>query len=299
MLLLEYYTNYMLSIKNRSQGTTEGYKRDILEFYNYINTIKPKKMDVEKFILEKVDLNVLHNFIKSLSNISSTTKARKIASLKSFYKYLVLSEHTNNNPTINLEAPKQSKRRLPVYMSLEEANTLMNNIADIRDKAIITVFLNTGIRLSELVNLDMNTLKLDEGYFRVIGKGDKERIVHMNQVTSDAIKNYLEIRPYTTSKALFLSNRKERINQRSVQNILKKYLNQLELNNKYSIHKLRHTSATLMYQYGDVDIKTLQEILGHESIATTQIYTHVDTRQLKKAVDVNPLNVGGKGNENL
>lgn len=149
------------------------------------------------------------------------------------------------------------------------------------------------MRLSELVSINLEHIKFDESLMTVIGKGNKERTVYLNSACVDAIKKYLEIRPtdgVIDAKALFLSERKTRISKRTVQNLIKNDLrNIVGLTDHYSTHKLRHTAATLMYQYGNVDIRALQEILGHESIATTEIYTHIDNSQIREAVESNPL----------
>lgn len=164
-----------------------------------------------------------------------------------------------------------------------------------RDFAIITLFLNCGMRLSELVNINIKDITFSECKLNVIGKGNKERTIYLNNACVSAINSYLLVRPkegikYNSKDALFLSERRERISNRTVQLIVKKELLKAGLDiNKYSVHKLRHTAATLMYQYGNVDIRALQELLGHESISTTEIYTHVDNSQIRNAVENNPL----------
>lgn len=164
-----------------------------------------------------------------------------------------------------------------------------------RDYAIITLFLNCGMRLSELVNINIKDITFSESKLNVIGKGNKERTIYLNKACVSAINEYLLVRPkegikYDSKDALFLSERRERISNRTVQLIVKKELLKAGLDiSKYSVHKLRHTAATLMYQYGNVDIRALQELLGHESISTTEIYTHVDNNQIRNAVESNPL----------
>ena len=190
---------------------------------------------------------------------------------------------------------------MPKYLSLDESKTLLNvskdedNRNNTRDYAIITLFLNCGIRLSELVNINIKDITFSEQKLNVIGKGNKERTIYLNKACVDAINEHLVIRPkegikYDSTDALFLSERRERISNRTVQVIVKRELQKAGLDtNKYSVHKLRHTAATLMYQYGNVDIRALQELLGHESISTTEIYTHVDNSQVRNAVESNPL----------
>lgn len=232
---------------------------------------------------------------------SPATRARKISSLRVFFKYLTSkAKILEINPAQDLETPKLG-RRMPKYLSLEESKKLLNvtqdetNRNNIRDYAIITLFLNCGMRLSELVNINIKDIDFSESKMTVIGKGNKERTIYLNKACLNAINSYLAIRPhdkvkYDSRDALFLSERKERISNRSVQDIVKKELGKAGLDTKkYSVHKLRHTAATLMYQYGDVDIRALQELLGHESISTTEIYTHVNDERVRNAVESNPL----------
>lgn len=198
---------------------------------------------------------------------------------------------------------------MPRYLSLEDSRKLLNVTADEndenkeRDFAIITIFLNCGLRLSELISINVKDIDFSENKLNVIGKGNKERTIYLNKACIDAIKDYLSVRPTeglkndskASNKALFLSKRRERISNRTVQYIVEKELRKAGLDTtKYSVHKLRHTAATLMYQYGNVDIRALQELLGHESISTTEIYTHVSNEQVRNAIEVNPLNTEEK-----
>ena len=209
------------------------------------------------------------------------------------------------NPAQNLETPKLEKR-MPKYLSLEQSQKLLK-VADNtdnrnykRDFAITTLFLNCGMRLSELVGINIRDIDFDENKMTVIGKGNKERVIYLNKSCINAIKDYLSSRPAPTlikhdsknsEKALFLSEQKKRISNRTVQIIIAKELEAAGLDTKkISVHKLRHTAATLMYQYGNVDIRALQELLGHESIVTTEIYTHVSNEQVREAIEKNPLN---------
>lgn len=196
---------------------------------------------------------------------------------------------------------------MPKYLSLEQSQELLATAsnADIshgnhdnreRNFAILTLFLNCGMRLSELVGINLKDINFNEYKLNVIGKGNKERTIYLNNACMDAIKNYLSVRPkdgikFNSKDALFLSERKERISNRTVQYIVKQEFKLAGIDpDKYSVHKLRHTAATLMYKYGNVDIRALQELLGHESISTTEIYTHVDNEQIRAAVENNPLN---------
>ena len=210
----------------------------------------------------------------------------------------------DNNPAQNLETPKLDKR-LPKYLSLDDSKKVLtvtvNDESDEnkeRDYAIITLFLNCGLRLSELIGINLQDINFDDYKLTVIGKGNKERTIYLNKACINAIKNYIKVRPTegvkndskASNKALFLSKRRERISNRTVQYIVDKELTKAGLDtSKYSTHKLRHTAATLMYQYGQVDIRALQEILGHKSISTTEIYTHVSNEQARDAIEKNPL----------
>ena len=203
-----------------------------------------------------------------------------------------------------METPKLEKR-MPKYLSLEDSKKLLS-VAENEDNrnykrnyAITTLFLNCGMRLSELVGININDIDFSECKMTVIGKGNKERTVYLNKSCMIALNDYLSSRPPSnmikhdsknSEKALFLSEQKQRISNRTVQNIISKELKQAGLDTKnLSVHKLRHTAATLMYQYGNVDIRALQELLGHQSISTTEIYTHVNNEQVRNAVESNPL----------
>ena len=193
----------------------------------------------------------------------------------------------------NLDAPK-IKKSLPKYLTLDESQKLLSVIHGKnkeRDYAIITLFLNCGMRLAELVSIDYTDIKSD-GTLVITGKGNKERTVYLNQACIDAITDYMKVRPNDKVKdrALFLSGRYKRINKRTVQDMVEKYLKEAGLGDRgLSVHKLRHTAATLMYQYGNVDVLVLKEILGHENLGTTEIYTHIQNDAAKQAIDSNPL----------
>ena len=240
-----------------------------------------------------------------ISGSKPATRARKISTIRIFFSYLSQKVHLiDNNPAQNLETPKLDKR-LPKYLSLDDSKKLLtvteNDESDEnkeRDYAIITLFLNCGLRLSELIGINLQDINFDDYKLTVIGKGNKERTIYLNKACINAIKAYIKVRPTegvkndskASNKALFLSKRRERISNRTVQYIVEKELRKAGLDtSKYSTHKLRHTAATLMYQYGEVDIRALQEILGHKSISTTEIYTHVSNEQARDAIERNPL----------
>ena len=312
---LNSFLDYSLTILNKSTATVKEYSYDItnfLKFVRYSNSSKTlddfkeislKNMTIKE--LDKITLEDIHAYLAHLTTkfrSKPTTRARKASSLRVFFTYLYKKEKIiSNNPAQDLETPKIGKR-IPKYLTLEESKHLLattqkdtSDRNSIRDYAIITLFLNCGIRLSELININIKDISFDDCKLNVIGKGNKERTIYLNKACLNAINDYLSIRPSegirnNSRDALFLSERKERISNRTVQNIVKKELLKAGLDtNKYSVHKLRHTAATLMYKYGNVDIRALQELLGHESISTTEIYTHVDNEQVRNAVESNPL----------
>lgn len=307
-IILEDFLNYIETIKGKSQNTVKEYFYDLRTFFRFLkiryrivdrntplNTIDISDIDIT--LLRKVNLQDLHAYISYVDknrNNSNYAKARKVASLKSFFKYLhTKAKLIDENPAVDLESPKTDSRH-PVYLTLDEAKNLLDAIDGQfkeRDYAIITLFLNCGLRLSELVSIDIDKIKGDT--LTVIGKGNKERTVYLNEACIEAINDYLKVRPkegLKDKKALFISKRKNRISNKTVQYIVKKYIKLAGLDpDKYSTHKLRHTAATLMYKYGNVDIRALQQILGHSTVSTTQIYTHLDDDRLRKAVKSNPL----------
>ena len=247
------------------------------------------------------DIHSFVSFIAINNRSKAATRARKISTIRVFFKYLaVKAKIIDVNPAQNLETPKQDKR-MPKYLTLEDSKKLLDvtmqddNRNKERDFAIITLFLNCGMRLSELVGINIKDIHFDDCKMTVIGKGNKERTIYLNKACINAIEQYLNVRPkegidYNSKDALFLSERRERISRRTVQYIVEKELRKAGLDtSKYSTHKLRHTAATLMYQYGEVDIRALQELLGHASISTTEIYTHVANQQVRDAVEKNPL----------
>lgn len=319
------FLEYNLTILNKSPNSIKEYNYDIAHFLKYIKfkfnlsnitdeeyvkTITIKDFDIDT--LKKIKLQDIHSFLAYLKiNYSSkpTTLARKIASIKVFFKYMCNKTRILTvNPAQELETPKLGKR-LPKYLTLEESKELLESTSNldnhtghgnhnntIRNHAIITIFLNCGIRLAELVNINISDIDFENNKLNVIGKGNKERAIYLNNACIKAINSYLEdrlkkgIKP-DSCDALFLSERKNRISRRTVQYTIKQELNLTGITraSNFSVHKLRHTAATLMYKYGNVDIRALQELLGHESISTTEIYTHVDNEQIRNAVENNPL----------
>ena len=305
-ILQDYLKNYLTVTKNRSKNTVNEYYYDLRDIFQFIKRDK-YNIKIENF--KEIDISDLDlNFFKSVEisdiynylydkNTKAISRARKISSIKSFYKYLCdITKKIERNPTSGLEAPKLEKR-LPKYLNLDESVALLHSVDGEfkeRDFAIITLFLNCGLRLSELVGINLEHIKGDT--LSVIGKGNKERSVHLNKACLDAIETYLRVRPQDKVKgddrrALFLSKRFKRISPRMVEIMVKQYIIEAGLDpKKYTPHKLRHTAATLMHKHAGVDIRTLQQVLGHETIATTQIYTHIDSDEVKSAIDNNPLN---------
>jgi integrase/recombinase XerD len=307
--ILKDYLNYLFTIKGKSKNTILVYFYDLRIFFKFIK--KHYKLindnvefddidilDIDVEIIKRITLSDLYSYISYVSTKRDNmpqARARKVASLKSFFKYLVnKSKILEENPARDLESPKIAKL-LPKYLNVDESIKLLSSVNGEhyeRNFAIVTLFLNCGMRLSELVNMSIPNIKDD--FLTIIGKGQKERSIPLNKACTDAIKNYLVVRPnpklIKDKDALFLSERRLRISKNTVQYIIKKFIRESGLDSKkYSTHKLRHTAATLMYKHGKVDIRTLQELLGHESISTTEIYTHLDKEELKKAVDLNPL----------
>ena len=315
---LNSFLQYQLAYKNKSPESVNQYNCDLRMFLRYMkyhfgitsekefNQITIKDFTLEQ--LSKVKQEDIHSFISYLSinrRCGPATCAKKISTIRIFFKYLTItSKMLKDNPAQNLETPKLNKR-LPRYLTLEDSEKLLNNTFEDKDNknkerdfAIITLFLNCGLRLSELVGINIADIKFDDQKMTVIGKGNKERSIYLNKSCINAIKSYLNVRPKegvkkdskNSDKALFLSSYRQRISKRTVENVVSRELQNAGLDTtKYSTHKLRHTAATLMYKYGNVDIRALQELLGHQSISTTEIYTHVDNEQVRKAVESNPL----------
>ena len=300
------FLSYLETIQNRSPQTVNEYYYDIRMFLRFVKILKfnakeefdeitVKDMDVS--VLEKLTLSDFYAYMTFLSRnrgASSKTRARKVASLRSFYKYLFSKvKLINNNPALELETPKH-KKGLPRYLNLEESTKLLDNVEsrhEKRDFAMLTLLLNCGIRISELVGINITDYRDDT--IKISGKGNKERTIYLNDACRNAINEYMAVRPNDKAvdkNAMFLSERYTRISRKTVHVIVKKQLSNAGIDTtKYSAHKLRHTAATLMYKHGDVDIRALQRILGHESIATTEIYTHLDDEQLRSATKKNPL----------
>lgn len=304
------FLNYLSVVRSKSELTVLEYASDLRLFFRFMlvyRGIVAKDTEFDKIDISFIDLDFIKtvkisdayaflSYCRSERKNDSASIARKVSSLRAFFKYLcVKMKQIPENPMEELESPKL-KKALPKYLSLEESIQLLESI-DGRDKerdyAIITLFLNCGLRLSELCSLNYSDIKTD-GTMTVTGKGNKERTIYLNEMCVNAVKEYMKVRPVDGVKdkhALFLSNRKSRISPKTVQHIVEKFIEKSGLGDRgYSTHKLRHTAATLMYQKGGVDVLLIKDILGHENLATTEIYTHIVDEQLKDAVSSNPLN---------
>lgn len=309
---------YHETIRGHSKNTVDEYYLDLRTFFRYLKLSRglvPRSTELEEIsisdidvpFISKVTLAEIYDFLAFLSRdrikqpnsaepefgLTASSRARKIAAIRSFFKYMtVKAKLLEENPVQDLDSPKLPKT-LPRYLTLEESQRLLSAVDGSnkeRDYCILCIFLNCGLRISELVGMNVNDYRGDS--LRVIGKGNKERTVYLNDACRAALDAWLEVRrnlvPARVS-AMFLSNRRTRISVDSVQVMVKKYLKRAGLDaSLYSTHKLRHTAATLMLQNG-VDVRTLQEVLGHENLNTTQIYTHIDNAELRTAADANPL----------
>lgn len=316
--ILREFLVYHETIKGQSQLTISEYYLDLRMFLRFVKLMRndmPMSTDIDTINIKDVDLNFVRNidsseifdFLSYLANdrainpdsmatdygISAASRARKLSAIKSFYKYLtVRTKQLTENPVADLEYPKLRKS-LPKYLTMEQSAALLKAVSgpnEKRDYAILMLFLNCGIRRSELVGLNLTDVYEDR--IRVVGKGNKERFVYFGSACRKAIDAYLlerKERVLTDNRALFGSRDNNRISVTAVHRLVKKALLQAGLDStQFSAHKLRHTAATMMLS-GGVDVKTVQEVLGHENLNTTQIYTHIENTELKIAAEANPL----------
>ena len=316
--ILRDFLTYHETIKGQSQLTISEYYLDLRMFFRFIKLMReemPIQTRLDEIDIRDVDLNVIReittsdifDFLSYLAHdrnpdpdspapdlgIGASSRARKLSAIKSFYKYLtVRTKQLTENPVADLEYPKLRKS-LPKYLTLEQSAKLLSSVSgqnEVRDYAILMLFLNCGIRRSELVGL--NVTDVYEDRIRVIGKGNKERFVYFGTPCRKAIDAYMLERKekvLTDNRALFGSRNGNRISVTAVHRLVEKALKQAGLDStQFSAHKLRHTAATMMLS-GGVDVKTVQEVLGHENLNTTQIYTHIENTELKIAAEANPL----------
>lgn len=309
--LLRDFLFYMETIRGRSVKTVEAYYTDLHTFFCFMKTYKgfcdsnlsTKDMDISDIDLEFIksitlsDVYEYLNYTMSERENNAKTRARKVSSLRSFYKYLTTKANVlEENPIQELEIPAL-KKSLPKYLSLEQSLELLSHVDSSslkRDYCMITLFLNCGIRLSELVGLNLSSVHFAAKTMTVLGKGNKERLLYLNNACIRSLEEYLkersQIKSIKDKNALFLSSRGTRITARRVQQIIQRSLEQAGLAGQgFSTHKLRHTAATLLYQQGGVDIRVLQQMLGHVNLGTTEIYTHTSSQQLKEAAESSPL----------
>lgn len=307
--LVQQYLLYLEAIKGHSELSVIEYASDLRTFFRYMvkeKGVVPENTPEEEIDLSPIDLNFIKKitlndaykfliYCKNVRKNNENTRARRVIAIRRFFIYLTDNQGLlESNPMKNLDIPK-GKKALPKYLTLEEAEKLLSVIDGAykeRDYAIITLFLNCGMRLAELVSIDYNDIKAD-GSLVITGKGNKERTVYLNNACLKAIADYMKKRPNdgVKDRALFLSSRNKRISPKTVQHIVYTNLDKAGLGDRgLSVHKLRHTAATLMYQHANVDLLLIKEILGHENLGTTEIYTHITTDAARKAVDSNPLN---------
>lgn len=316
--ILRDFLAYHETIQGHSRKTVDEYYLDLRNFFRYIKIEKgivSRSMPLDEISIDDLDISLvksvtladIYSYLSFLSRdrvknaknpsvgygLLASTRARKVATIRSFYKYLVTkAKLLDESPIQELDSPRQ-RQSLPRYLTLDESIQLLESIdgenAE-RDFCIITLFLNCGIRISELVGLNLTDVRGDR--LRVLGKGNKERVVFLNVACQNAIEDWLAVRDKSGAAdryALFISRKHTRVTKAGVHYMLKQRFTAAGLDSsKYSAHKLRHTAATLMLQNG-VDVRTLQEVLGHEHLNTTQIYTHVDSDALRGAAQANPL----------
>ena len=312
------FAAYKTGIQNCSPKTVAEYLLDLRTFFRYIvasrEGIDPESDEFLKIDIRHLDLafigsvrpTEIYSFLQYTGNVRKNlwaAKSRKLVSIRVFYRYLVSkTKQLDTNPAADIETPKR-KQTLPKYLSLTESLALLDAIKNdkesrtvVRDYAIVTLFLNCGMRVSELCGINLTDLNREMQSLRVTGKGAKERMIYLNDACRAALADYLPLRyadqngKSSKEKALFLSGQNKRISINTVQWMVYKYLDHAGLGDRHlSVHKLRHTAATLMYQSGEVDVRILKDILGHEQLNTTQIYTHVSSESMEKAMAHNPL----------
>ena len=316
-ILLE-FLSYHETVKAHSQKTVDEYYLDLRNFFRYMKQLRepelsgcePEQIDIRDIGIEfirSITLTDVYSYLaylsrerpqrpnseKSSKGLSAASRARKVATLRSFFNYLCNKVHLlQENPIQDIDSPK-IRKTLPRYLTLDECVQLLEGVDGPnreRDLCILTLFLNCGLRISELIGLNRSDIQDDA--LRVLGKGDKVRIVYLNQACKDALAAYLRVWAVVGGKdedALFVSRNRQRISRATVHSLVKKHLADAGLDSqRYSSHKLRHTAATLMLQNG-VDVKAVQEVLGHEHLNTTEIYTHIDNESLRIAAKANPL----------
>lgn len=307
--IIKDYMYYLQTIKGKSQKTIDEYYLDLRSFFRFLKLdrgLVPADSEMSEIKIDDIDLEFVRSvtlrdafeymdYVQRERNNSGTTRSRKCSALKGYFKHLYTKKHLiPSNPLEELEMPKK-KKTLPKHLTLEQSIELLNAVDGPykqRDYCIITLFLNCGLRVSEMAGLNYTDIRNDNT-IRVVGKGNKERVIYLNSACRDAISEYMKVRPVDGLKdkhALFISRNRNRISVKTIQHMVYQNLEKIGLSSQgYSCHKLRHTAATLMYQHGGVDIRVLKDVLGHENLGTTQIYTHLSSEQMKNAAESNPL----------
>jgi integrase/recombinase XerD len=278
---IEDYLSYLKTEKQLSDNTVKNYKLDLISFINFVNTDNINKIN-SKHIIE---------YVKNISNKKNKTVARHIVTLRNFFKFLIIDKIIELDPTENIDIPKPEKK-LPEYLTLNEIKLLLdapdlNNSSGVRDKSMLELMYACGLRVSELINLEIKNLYLEQGYIKVFGKGSKERIIPLGEYAEKYIKLYLTEHRHSFDKLnsqkryVFLSNRGENFTRQAINKMLRNYSLKAGINKNVTPHTLRHTFATHLINNG-ADLRSVQEMLGHSDISTTQIYTQLDTRYIKK-----------------
>ena len=299
---------YMQNVQEKSETTLNVYYVDLRMFFRFMKKrrgIVGAEVDLKDIGIKDIDINFIKTIdfedIKSFMTFCmeergnrAAARSKKCSVLNTFFNYLTKKVRLlKENPAENIDFPKKAKV-LPKYLTLEQSIALLKSVDGEykeRDYCILTLFLNCGMRLSELVGINMNDI-MENNMLRIFGKGRKERIVYLNEACNHALQEYLKVRPENAEdkNALFISKRNKRISKEMVQFMVYKYIDKIGLGEQgYSVHKLRHTAATLMYQHGNVDIRVLKDVLGHEHLDTTEIYTHLSSKQVQNAINANPL----------
>ena len=298
---------YMQNVQEKSETTLNVYYVDLRMFFKFMKKrrgLVGAEVDLKDIGIKDIDINFIKTIdfedIKSFMTFCmeergnrAAARSKKCSVLNTFFNYLTKKVRLlKENPAENIDFPKKAKV-LPKYLTLEQSIALLKSVDGEykeRDYCILTLFLNCGMRLSELVGINMNDI-MENNMLRIFGKGRKERIVYLNEACNHALQEYLKVRPENAEdkNALFISKRNKRISKETVQFMVYKYIDKIGLGEQgYSVHKLRHTAATLMYQHGNVDIRVLKDVLGHEHLDTTEIYTHLSSKQVQNAINANP-----------
>ena len=283
--LLDQFLNYLVVERGLSPNTLDSYSRDLIKYLEYLSRKGIKDIN------ETSDLTVISFFTSLKKNgLSNRSIARNLSSIKMFYKFLAEDHHIKSNPTLNIETPKRESK-LPQVLSMEEVDSLLkipdrNTPLGLRDAALLELLYATGLRVSEIISLPLNNINLEAGYLLAYGKGSKERLVPIGEVAQNLIKEYLEkARPALLKKKqsnyLFITRRTKPMTRQGFWKLIKKYALAAGINKNISPHTLRHSFASHLLERG-ADLRSVQIMLGHSDISSTQIYTHVTTERLKK-----------------